>query len=261
MSDYAIGDIQGCFEPLIRLLKQIQFNPDRDRLWLTGDLVNRGPDSLAVLRFIKSLPNVVTVLGNHDLYLLSCACRVASANDDLKKILNAPDGEMLIDWLRNRPLLYTEDHWVLVHAGLPPQWNLRQALEHARTVEKILRSDQCREFFSHQDLPTRWHESLTGWPRLHLITYYLTQLRLCTNDGTIEPNYKGDLNNMPAHYLPWFAIPERCTQDTQILFGHWAALNGNTGTKNVYALDTGCVWGNCLTALRLSDKKRFVVTC
>ncbi len=266
MTDYVVGDIQGCFNALMRLFDRIEFDTARDRLWCTGDLVNRGPDSLAVLRFIKSLPHSVVVLGNHDLYLLARIYGYGRIElpDQLQNILTAPDRDELADWLRQRPLLYSEAHHVLVHAGLPPQWDLQQAQTYAQEVELILRGDHYQQLFAHmyEPIPEIWDEQLHGWERINLILYYFTQLRLCTRQGRIERTHKAGLNQLPNNYLPWFKIPERRSAAYKILFGHWAALLGDTNnTPNVYALDTGCVWGNHLTAMRLTDHKRISVSC
>jgi bis(5'-nucleosyl)-tetraphosphatase (symmetrical) len=267
MATYCIGDVQGCFVELQSLLTHIQFNPKQDTLWFTGDLVNRGPQSLEVLRFIKSLDKTVVVLGNHDLHLLAIVygCVKQKPHDTLQDILVAPDRKELCDWLRQQPLLHHDAQigFTLVHAGLPPQWDLQKAMHCAKEVEHVLRGDNYLEFLKHLygNEPDRWDENLTSWERLRVITNYFTRLRFCKGDGTLELATKGKLHTPPAGYLPWFKIANRQSKDLKILFGHWAALEGKTDELNVYALDTGCVWGNCLSAMRLEDGKRFSVRC
>lgn len=268
MSHYAIGDVQGCFTDLQALLKKIDFDPNKDTLWFTGDLVNRGPQSLEVLRFVKSLgEKAITVLGNHDLHLLAVAAskQQQKKQDTLDEILNASDGKELCDWLRQQPLLHHDAilNYTLVHAGLAPQWNLAQALSYAHEVEIVLRSNNDKIFFEHMygDQPDCWQNDLTGWDRLRTITNYLTRLRFCTINGKIDFLQKESAESCDKNYLPWFKVPQRATQNLNIIFGHWAALNGNTNTENIFALDTGCVWGSCLTAMRLEDRKKFSVFC
>lgn len=267
MSHYSIGDVQGCFAELTALLKQIDFDPERDTLWFTGDLVNRGPESLEVLRFIKSLKRTVVVLGNHDLHLLALIAGKTKAKklDTLDAILTAPDRGELFHWLRQQPLLHHDANlgYTLVHAGLPPQWNLAKAMQCAREVEIALRSDDFVGFFGNMygDFPDCWDDNLVGWDRLRLITNYLTRIRFCTIDGVIDLKTKGEASLPPKNYMPWFKVPNRVNKDLKIIFGHWAALNGETHEHNAYSLDTGCVWGNCLTAMRLEDGERFSVPC
>lgn len=268
MSHYCIGDVQGCFSELTALLTKINFDPKHDTLWFTGDLVNRGPQSLEVLRYVKSLGDrALTVLGNHDLHLLAVVSGKAKvkSQDTFDDILNAPDCNELCDWLRQQPLLHHDAKlgYALVHAGLPPQWNLEKALQCAHEVESVLRSDKYADFFAHMygNEPNRWDEKLTGNDRLRIITNYLTRLRFCDAKGTLELITKSESHTPPHGYLPWFKIPQRKTKILNILFGHWAALGGHTDEAHVYALDTGCVWGNCLSALRLEDGQRFSVHC
>lgn len=266
MSNYVIGDIQGCFNELIALLDQIQFNSQYDQLWFTGDLVNRGPQSLAVLRYVKNLENPIIVLGNHDLHLLAVVKGKATLrpDDTLDEILTAPDCDSLCDWLRQQRLLYHHSalNYTLVHAGIPPQWTLKQALGYSQEVEKVLQSPNYQELLNHLygDTPSQWDENLTGWPRLRLIINYFTRLRFCDNQGTLELKTKGKPMHSPSsEFKPWFKIPTH--RDLKIVFGHWAALEGKTDEPNIFALDTGCVWGKCLTAMRLEDKVRFSVPC
>lgn len=268
MSTFAIGDIQGCFEELQKLLKKINFDPARDTVWFTGDLVNRGPKSLDVLRFIKSLgKRAVVILGNHDLHLLAIFYSNASPSkeDTLQEILQAPDCLELCDWLRQQPLLHHDAQlgFTMVHAGLPPQWDLTKAQQCANEVENILRGNHCQEFFNnlYGDEPSCWNENLTGWDRLRVITNYFTRLRFCKADGTLELQTKGELHITPPDFFPWFKLPNRLNKNLKIIFGHWAALGGKTAEANVFALDTGCVWGECLTAMCLETGEQFSVQC
>lgn len=267
MAHYCIGDIQGCFSELMSLLEQIKFDPQQDVLWFTGDLVNRGPQSLEVLRFVKSLgKQAITVLGNHDLHLLAVANGKATTKpfDTLDSILQADDCEELCHWLRQQPLIHHQFGYTLVHAGLPPQWDLIQALQYAREVETILRhEEQYQDFLAHMygNEPSCWDEALTGNDRFRVITNYLTRLRFCSSNGAIELVMKGEANTSLPGYLPWFKIPHRKTQNLNILFGHWAALKGQVDEPGVFALDTGCIWGNCLSAMRLEDGQRFSTDC
>lgn len=261
MATYAIGDIQGCYSPLRRLLDQCRFDPARDRLWLVGDLVNRGPHSLAVLRFVKSLGNrAVTVLGNHDLHLLVVAAGHAKAHhgDTLGAILRAPDREELLNWLRHQKLMHADARYAMVHAGLAPQWTIAKALKLASEVETALQSDGHDDFLRHMygNKPARWRDDLKGYDRLRTITNTLTRMRLCTRDGRIEFSHKLAPVNMPRGFMPWFSVPGRRNRSKTIIFGHWASLGLYNGA-NVYAIDTGCVWGRSLTALRLSDQQLF----
>lgn len=265
MAIYVIGDIQGCFDPFIRLLEKVNFDTQKDCLWLTGDLVNRGPNSLEVLRFVKSVKHTQVVLGNHDLYFLSVfyGAKDPDKQTSLRPLLDAPDSDELATWLRHRSLLHHdyERELTLVHAGLPPQWDLQKALQCANELEIVLRNENYLGFFKHMhgDEPTRWDDALQGWNRLRVIANCLTRLRFCDREGNLDLNTKGEIAK--AGYLPWFKIPQRRNKTMKILFGHWAALRGKTEDPSVIALDTGCVWGNCLTALRLEDWKLFKVDC
>lgn len=267
MSTYAIGDIQGCFDELQQLLTLIQFDEAKDTLWFTGDLVNRGPYSLEVLRFIKALgERHITVLGNHDLHLLAVAYGVKSLHKDdtLDAILAAPDKQELLDWLRHRPVLHHDKakDCVMVHAGLAPPWTLNQAKLLAQEVEATLRGKTPEFFFQHMygNQPDHWDVNLAGVERLRCIVNYLTRMRFCYADGRLDLSYKGEIAGKPKDLFPWFDV-ERVNANVKIIFGHWAALGGKTDAPNVYALDTGCVWGNRLTAMRLEDEKRFAVKC
>lgn len=261
MATYAIGDIQGCYDELQRLLELLHFDPSSDRLWLTGDLVNRGPKSLEVLRLVKGLgKRAVTVLGNHDLHLLALwqhHHRHFKSNDTLSEIFIASDGEELLQWLRCQPLMHydTELDFALVHAGLPPQWDLQQARACANEVETVLRGDKFHEFLGHMygNKPSRWSETLCGWDRLRFIVNCFTRLRFCTPDGKLEFTHKGHPDEQqPPKHLPWFSLPQRKSRNTPIIFGHWSTL-GLHQADNVHAIDTGCLWGGTLTALQLED--------
>lgn len=267
MAIYAIGDVQGCFAELQALLMEIRFNPNEDTLWFTGDLVNRGPQSLEVLRFIKNLgPQHTTVLGNHDIHLLAAfyGVREMQRNDTLATILAAPDCKELIDWLRTRPLFHSDETlgYVMAHAGLAPMWTISEAKKLAQEVEQALQTtspaEAIRLMFGNQ--PDHWSVNLQGAERLRCIINYFTRMRFChKEDGRLELNYKGTIVDKPADLIPWFDVTPRVNANTKIIFGHWAALNGQADVPNVYPLDTGCVWGNELTAMRLEDEKRFSV--
>jgi len=269
MSTYAIGDIQGCYTELQQLLQLIHFNPSQDVLWCTGDLVNRGPQSLEVLRYIKKLKErAIVVLGNHDLHLLAVAygnTEYLKPGDTLTPILEAPDREELLEWLRRRPFLHHDAAlgFTLIHAGLPPQWDLLQARQCAAEVEKALSGQKCREYLAnlYGNEPKKWSEKLTGWDKLRFITNCFTRLRYCNAKGKLTMKKKG----APSFYLndedkPWFWWPHRASRNQPIIFGHWATL-GYYAENGVYALDTGCVWGGALTALRLEDKQVFSLPC
>lgn len=266
MAVYAIGDIQGCFEPLRALLDRIGFQPVRDRLWLTGDLVNRGPQSLEVLRYIRTLGNQArVVLGNHDLHLLAvwAGCAEIQQHDNLRPVLEAPDSEELMQWLRHQPLFYEEAGlpYALVHAGIPPSWSLSEARAHAREVEAALRGPAVSDFFQHiyGDRPARWHDGLRGWNRLRFITNAFTRMRYCNSEGALLFDYKGDPENAPAGYYPWFATPSRRvhSQEVTVICGHWSTL-GLRQEAGVLAIDTGCLWGGRLTAVCLDGEPQLI---
>lgn len=266
MATLAIGDIQGCFDSFRRLLDICHFDPARDRLWLVGDLVNRGPKSLKTLRLIKSLGSAAQiVLGNHDLYLLMVAeggAKYRGKDDTLQGILDAKDREELLDWLRHQPLCYTEGNYCMVHAGLLPQWSAIQARELSREVEKVLQGPNYREFILNLwgSEPASWSNELSGWQRLRVIVNAMTRMRFCTPDGVMEFKTKGELVNAPAGHLPWFEVPNRQSADSVLVTGHWSAL-GLQITPNRLALDSGCLWGGHLTAVRLEDRRVFQVDC
>lgn len=257
MPVYAIGDVQGCFQELLQLLARLRFDATRDRLWFVGDLVNRGPNSLEVLRFVKGLGEAaVTVLGNHDLHLLAVANGVdrSKKKDSFHDVLAAPDAAELLDWLRHRPLLHhdTELGRTLVHAGLLPQWDLADARALAAEVQAVLRSGEHPELFRNMygNEPDAWDSAHSGWERLRIAINAFTRLRYCTADGRMDLTHDGPPGTQPSWLLPWFRVPGRRSADLRIVFGHWSAL-GHVQEDGVTALDTGCVWGGRLTALRL----------
>ncbi|MCB1761753.1 MAG: symmetrical bis(5'-nucleosyl)-tetraphosphatase [Gammaproteobacteria bacterium] len=262
MAVYAIGDVQGCYNELQKLLDKIEFNPANDRLWFAGDLVNRGPDSLTTLRFVKGLgKTAITVLGNHDLHLLALSqgnFKHRSKDQTLAPILAAKDRDELLDWLRRCPLMHHDKKlgFALIHAGLPPQWDLNTALKRAGEVEKVLRGDGYNYYCTHLygNNPGHWSEALQGMDRLRFITNCFTRLRYCTIGGEVALGEKGPPGSQSAGYLPWFAVPGRASLATRIIFGHWSTL-GFHQAENTWALDSGCLWGGKLTALKLSSSK------
>lgn len=267
MSDYVIGDVQGCYEPLQRLLTHISFNERQDRLWFVGDLVNRGPDSLAVLRFIKNLPIPARItLGNHDLYLLArlfTDSPCSNHDDTLDAVLSATDAHELGHWLRQQFILYHEPNLniVMCHAGIAPLWDLNLAKLCAKELEDVLSSENYCDYLiqMYGNEPICWSADLHGIARLRVITNYFTRMRFCDKQGCLVLAYKGTLEKAPAELIPWYEVPGRKRIDVDIVFGHWAALQGQSSQPSIYALDTGCVWGGALTALRLQDRKRFSV--
>jgi len=262
MATYALGDVQGCYEELQALLARVGFERGRDRLWFVGDLVNRGPKSLEVLRFVRSLgEDAIVVLGNHDLHLLAAAEGVARARkeDTFGDVLAAPDRNELLDWLRGRSMMHAEGRYALVHAGLLPQWSVLEALRLARALEAVLRSASYREFLTRMygARPARWDERLEGHDRLRAIVNAMTRLRFCTAEGAVDFHVKSE--QAPAGYLPWFeARPVR--DEPAIVCGHWSAL-GLKLSERFALLDSGCVWGGALSALRLEDRWLAQVPC
>ena len=261
MPTYAIGDIQGCDDELRRLLDLIRFEPTRDQLWFAGDLVNRGPGSLAVLRLVRSLDVCsVVVLGNHDLHLLALAAgnNRHAKKSNLDAVLAAPDRDELLSWLRHRPLMHYDAHrgFAMVHAGLPPQWTLAEALGYARELEDALRGPDYGDFLfaMYGNEPSRWSPDLDGMDRLRFVTNCLTRMRYCTADGGLALKEKGTLASRPAHLIPWFQCPGRMSRDSRIIFGHWSSL-GYWDKDNVWGIDSGCLWGGSLTAIRLRRKR------
>lgn len=272
MATYAISDLQGCFDPLMRLLDTIGFTPESDRLWFVGDLVNRGPQSLEVLRFVKGLGDTaVTVLGNHDLYLVvRAAGHVKPSHDDtIASILNATDRDELTYWLRTRPLVHTEtisgNPWLMVHAGLLPSWHVAKAKALADEVGSALIAPNYLEFLANMwgSEPDAWCDDLVGWDRLRVIVNAMTRMRFIRPDGRMVfkvPGAEAPPEHGPAGCVPWFDAPGRKNTDHTILFGHWAALGLRTSEK-LLALDSGCLWGGSLTAVRLDDRRVFKAPC
>lgn len=266
MATYLIGDIQGCYDPLRRLLDSARFDPAHDRLVAVGDLVNRGPRSLDVLRFLRSLgPAFTSVLGNHDIHLIALAkgARKARKKDTLGELLEAPDGGELVDWLCTLPLALVEAGILVVHAGVPPDWTLADTLSRAAEVESWLRGPDIATYLDDAfgDHPPMFQESQQGTTRARTITNALTRLRFCTANGKMDFEAKGGANSGPKDMLPWFAHPRRALADTPIAFGHWALLYGKVNVPNVYALDTACVWGYELTMLRVTDGVKLSCSC
>lgn len=265
MATYAIGDVQGCMSELDALLKACAFDRENDRLWFVGDLVNRGPASLDVLRFVKELGDrAIAVLGNHDLHLLCVAEGVAKrrADDTLDAVLYAPDRDELLGWLRTRPLMYAEQDKVLVHAGLLPQWTVSEALEHAGEVETALRGPAYHDLLAqlYGSEPTAWHERLAGPDRMRVIVNAMTRMRFCTEDGVMEFRAKASVNASPLGYRAWFEVPGRRSANAIIVCGHWSAL-GLRIEPRLMALDTACVWGGALSAVRIEDRRLYQVEC
>jgi len=269
MATYAVGDVQGCLKPLQCLLEQVHFDPSNDCLWLAGDMINRGPESLETLRFLYGLGDSVrAVLGNHDLHFLAVAFgyQVAHKSDTLQALLEAHDRETLIHWLRQIPLIHTDPDlgFTMVHAGIPPHWSLPLALQRAEELANAIRNDDTfHDFLSNMygDTPSQWNDLLPIPDRLRLITNYFTRMRFCTPAGALDLKTKTGPDNPPAGYAPWFGLENRLTKDNKLIFGHWAALQGKAAAPNVFALDTGCVWGGELSLLRLEDEQLFHCSC
>lgn len=256
MARYAVGDIQGCYTQLRALTERLSFSADRDQLWFVGDLVNRGPQSLEVLRYVRALgDNAVVVLGNHDLHLLALAHghHKRRSSDTLDAIFDAPDRDAIFEWLLTRPLAHFDAARgdLMVHAGVVPQWTAAMTVELAGGVSAALARD-ARAFFAsmYGDRPDRWSEDLRGMERVRFAINALTRMRLCTVDGRIDVKMKGPPNEARLPYRPWFEHSTRLTRDVRVVFGHWSAL-GLIQAHGVVGLDTGCVWGGALTALNL----------
>lgn len=266
MTRYAVGDLQGNLEPLQCLLQRVDFDPDQDQLWLVGDLINRGHDSLGSLRFVKQLGDSArVVLGNHDLHFLAIALgtREIGRHDTFEDILAASDRESLVAWLLLQPLMYSDPSgdYHMSHAGIAPQWTIAEASGYAAEVEQVLRGDNPVTFFEQMygDSPDLWHENLSGYPRLRLITNYFTRMRFCTAAGKLDFHYK-QRSHPDADYAPWFAH-NRCSEGEKIIFGHWAALEGKADADQVFALDTGCAWGGSLTLFNLENGELHSCEC
>ncbi len=260
MAVYAIGDVQGCYTELRQLLDTLRFDPARDKLWFVGDLVNRGPESLECLRFVKSLGDkAVVTLGNHDLSLLlaMAGVKALTARNTTGDILSAEDRNELFDWLRRQPLLHHDPEldYVMIHAGLPPQWDLATARRCAHELETVLRGENYREYFHgmYGDMPDTWSEDLRGVERWRFITNCFTRMRYCTAEGRLDLKTTGKPGSQEKGLYPWFQAPGRRSADVRILCGHWSTL-GLVRENKVTTLDTGCVWGGSLTAMRLDTK-------
>ncbi len=266
MSIYAIGDIQGCYDDLLRLLDLIKFDQQSDQLWFVGDLVNRGPKSLETLRFVKALGDSArTVLGNHDLHLLATAFkqRIPRQKDSLAPVLQAPDCDELLYWLRHQPLFHYNDDFCLLHAGLPPQWGFSRTKKMALKAEEVLQGSDHKAFFKamYGDKPSIWSSDLKGMEKIRFIINCFTRMRYCDDNGRLDFKHNGPVGSQPKHLMPWFKVPGRKSEHMQIIFGHWSTLGYYQG-HNCYAIDTGCLWGGQLTAIKLGKHvKRYSVDC
>lgn len=271
MSTYVVGDLQGCYKPLKKLLKKVKFSETSDKLWCVGDLVNRGPDSLDTLRFLRDIDGATElVLGNHDLHFIAIqeGCAPARSKDTLGPLLDAKDSQKLSDWLRTQPLAHHAavdtkagaKNFLMVHAGVAPHWSLQKTLDLSAEVQFALQDSDYKDYLRHMygNTPTRWHDQLEGLDRLRVITNYLTRVRFCDEIGTLQLTVKEGLGSAPTGFKPWFEF-ETITPSVEILFGHWAALEGYTGKKHIHALDTGYVWGRELTLMRLEDQQLYSI--
>ncbi|WP_299735246.1 symmetrical bis(5'-nucleosyl)-tetraphosphatase [uncultured Endozoicomonas sp.] len=265
MATYAVGDIQGCYDPLMRLLDELAFDPEQDKLWVAGDMVNRGPDSLSTLRYLRSLGDrCVAVLGNHDFHLLAIASGIRNPRlkDTLDEVLEAPDADELIHWLRHRPVLHhsKKRQITMVHAGIPPVWSIEQAQKEARRLEDALRSDDyvywLKKIFK-PSKPRPWDDEYKRKRKIRMTAAYLTQMRFCDAHGVLDMESKG--TKAQKGFAPWFSFPKSPSYNEQIIFGHWASLEGETKRVNIHAIDTGCVWGKTLTALNIDTFERIEV--
>ena len=271
MPTYAIGDVQGCYRELRSLLRECSFDARRDRLWFVGDLVNRGPASLEVLRFVADLGDrAQTVLGNHDLHLVARArgIRPLRARDTFQDVLDAADGEALVDWLRELPVIHRDPDrgFVMVHAGIAPAWSVGDALVHGEELSRALRAPDHARLLSgmYGNQPDAWQETLTGLDRLRFITNAFTRMRYCRHDGRLDFSETGPLGTQNPSLVPWFELRDADADGSRIVFGHWATLQAEAALPrdlHVRHVDTGCVWGGSLTALRLEDDREFSVGC
>ena len=267
MTQYAVGDIQGCYTELMDCLNQVNFNPDQDCLWVAGDMVNRGPDSLATLAFLYENRNSLRcVLGNHDLHLLAIyfGHRQAKSSDTVDQILSHPDCDHWMEWLRQQPLCQYDSHnqYFMSHAGLPPQWSIKQALSYSEEIASVLNSEAIDAFLAtmYGNTPSHWQTDLSGTDRLRCITNYFTRMRICDIKGGLEFDYKGSLADIPAGYYAWFKHPHRQSINDRIIFGHWASLGGYTDNNTLFGLDTACVWGQHLTLMQLDNQQYFTAS-
>ena len=261
MALYCIGDLQGCNAPFQRLLEKIDFSASRDTVYLLGDLVNRGPDSLGTLRYLANLGDAAQcILGNHDLHTLAVwqGLRPPGRSDTIQELLRAPDSAALLDWLRHRPMALHEHGWLMVHAGVLPQWDVATTMALGAEVQSALRGHDLKGLMQNLfgNAPGQWQDGLTGADRLRVVVNALTRLRFCTLEGDMDFGHSGGVNDPPAGYLPWFDVPGRKTASTPIAFGHWSTLitpaSRSAGMRhNTLPLDTGCIWGGRLTAARL----------
>lgn len=265
MASYAIGDVQGCFQQLLQLLEIIEFSPSRDEIYLLGDLVNRGPQSAEVLRWVMEREgSAFAILGNHDLHLLAIAAGFGKihADDTSPEVLREKDGKKLLDWLRRQPLFRQVGGYGLVHAGLLPMWSIEQAQALSDEFSSELSGEHCDTLLAHLygNLPALWRDELTGAERMRVVVNAMTRMRLLTKEGALELNFKGGLRSRPEHLLPWFEVEHRRWRGTPLVCGHWSAL-GLYLSPEVCAIDTGCLWGGYLTAMRLSDRHIFQLSC
>lgn len=264
MATYAIGDIQGCYEEFALLLDHVDFKTDRDTLWLLGDLINRGPDNVSVVRRVMEMGDAaIVVLGNHDLHYLAVhrGGHTPNRSDTFTDLLDSPIADEASDWFREQRFFYRDKAlgYVMAHAGIPHLWRMKQALALAGEVEEVIQGSACEQYFREMygNEPDVWQEDLEGMPRWRVITNYFTRMRLVDANGVMNFSHKGALEDAPAGLSPWFAFERPQPIRQKILFGHWAALEGHTGDERFVGLDTGCVWGRALTALRLEDGRLF----
>ncbi len=266
MATYAIGDIQGCYEEFAELLEVIDFRSDRDHLWLLGDLINRGPDNLSVVRRVMAMgAAVTTILGNHDLHFLAVhrGGHRPNRSDTFTDLLAAPDVDEISDWYRQQLLFHRDKElgYAMAHAGVPFFWSFKEARVLAEEVEAEIRGPACERYFKvmYGNEPDHWRDDWTGMDRLRVITNYFTRMRLVDQQGVLDFSHKGALEDAPPGLVPWFELTSRQPPKQRLLFGHWAALEGYFEHEHVIGLDTGCVWGRSLTALRLEDAAFFTV--
>tara|TARA_A100001037_G_scaffold109495_1_gene99682 strand:- start:2327 stop:3145 length:819 start_codon:yes stop_codon:yes gene_type:complete len=266
MATYAVGDVQGCYAEFSDLLERVRFDPSRDRLWLLGDLVNRGPESLRVVRLVRSLEGAAEiVLGNHDLHFLAIHLGGHSMNrhDTFLDLVNAPDADEIADWYCGQPLMVADADlgYAMVHAGIPHLWGLDKALSLANEVESVISGDDRRTYFEtmYGNKPAGWNDDHEGMDRLRAITNYFTRMRLLDDRGRMDFSHKGSLDEAPRELTPWYELRAEHPLPVKLVFGHWAALEAGTGLADVIGLDTGCVWGRELTALCLETGERIAV--